>query len=119
MTTKTTPVRVQCKGTFGRTSCEIVPAGGLNTAWRGGERRRTGGRTRHSRVDHPGRGGGRGFTMVHAAAQLARVRDDMTRVQEQLHREIRHWQDEAAAEKPRADCQGSRDVGGRSQARPR
>jgi len=37
MTTKTTPVRVQCKGAFGRTSCEIVPPGGLNTAWRDGE----------------------------------------------------------------------------------
>jgi hypothetical protein len=37
MTTKTTPVRVQCKGTFGLTSCEIVPAGGLNTALRDGE----------------------------------------------------------------------------------
>jgi hypothetical protein len=37
-----------------------------------------------------------GLTMVYAATQLSRVRDDMTRVQEQLHREIKHWQDEAA-----------------------
>ena len=37
-----------------------------------------------------------GFTMVYAATQLSRVREDMTLVQEQLHREIRHWQDEAA-----------------------
>lgn len=37
MTTKTTPVRVQCKGSFGRTSCGIVPSGGLNTALRGDE----------------------------------------------------------------------------------
>ena len=39
---------------------------------------------------------GWGFTMVYAATQLSRVREDMTLVQEQLHREIRHWQDEAA-----------------------
>jgi hypothetical protein len=45
---------------------------------------------------------GWGFTMVHAAAQLARVRDDMTRVQEQMHREIKHWQDEAARAKSHA-----------------
>jgi hypothetical protein len=37
MTTQTTPVRVQCKGSFGRTSWAVVPARGLNTALRGGE----------------------------------------------------------------------------------
>jgi hypothetical protein len=37
-----------------------------------------------------------GFTMAYAAAQHSRLRADMTRVQEQLHKEIRHWQDEAA-----------------------
>ena len=43
-----------------------------------------------------------GFTMVYAAAQLSRVRADMTRVQEQLHREIKHWQDEAGRAKSHA-----------------
>jgi hypothetical protein len=43
-----------------------------------------------------------GCTMIYAATQLARVRDDMTRVQEQLHREIKHWQDEAARAKSHA-----------------
>jgi len=37
-----------------------------------------------------------GFTMAYASAQRSRLRADMTRVQEQMHREIKHWQDEAA-----------------------
>ena len=37
MTTKTTPVRVQCKGSFGRASWDVVPAGGLNAALRDSE----------------------------------------------------------------------------------
>lgn len=37
-----------------------------------------------------------GFTMAYASTQLSRVRADMTRVQDQMHKEIKHWQDEAA-----------------------
>jgi len=37
-----------------------------------------------------------GFTLAHASAQHSRLRAEMARIQEEMHLEIRHWQEEAA-----------------------
>jgi len=37
-----------------------------------------------------------GFTLARASAQHSRLRAEMGRLQEELHKEIRHWQEEAA-----------------------
>lgn len=37
-----------------------------------------------------------GFTLARAAAQHARLRAEMARIQEEMHKEIRHWQEDAA-----------------------
>src|SRR5260221_574282 len=36
-----------------------------------------------------------GFTLARAAAQHARLRAEMARIQEEMHKEIRHWQEDA------------------------
>ncbi len=37
-----------------------------------------------------------GFTLARASAQHSRLRAEMTRNQEEMHKEIQHWQEEAA-----------------------
>ncbi len=37
-----------------------------------------------------------GLTMVRAAAQISRLRDEMSRLEQRTRREIQHWKDEAA-----------------------
>jgi len=43
-----------------------------------------------------------GFTLARAAVQHSRLRAEMGRLQEELHKEIRHWQEEAARAKTNA-----------------
>jgi hypothetical protein len=43
-----------------------------------------------------------GFTLARASAQHSRLRGEMHRLQEELHKEIRHWQEEAARAKTHA-----------------
>jgi hypothetical protein len=50
-----------------------------------------------------------GFTLARASAQHSRLRAEMGRLQEELHKEIRHWQEEAARAKSHA-AQVARDA---------
>jgi hypothetical protein len=50
-----------------------------------------------------------GFTLARAAVHHSRLRAEMGRRQEELHKEIRHWQDEAARAKTHA-AQVARDA---------
>ena len=43
-----------------------------------------------------------GFTLARAAVQHSRLRAEMGRLQEELHKEIRHWHEEAARAKTHA-----------------
>jgi len=43
-----------------------------------------------------------GFTLARAAVHHSRLRAEMGRLQEELHKEIRHWQEEAARAKTHA-----------------
>jgi hypothetical protein len=50
-----------------------------------------------------------GFTLAHASAQHSRLRADMARLCEEMHKEIRHWQEEAARARSHA-AQVTRDA---------
>lgn len=50
-----------------------------------------------------------GFTLARAAAQHSRLRAEMGRLQEEMHKEIRHWQEETARAKTHA-AQVARDA---------
>jgi hypothetical protein len=50
-----------------------------------------------------------GFTLARAAMQHSRLRAEMGRLHEELHKEIRHWQEEAARAKTHA-AQVTRDA---------